>query len=417
MSGGAYEPVAGPILYPIAQSKKHPSITYKALEWHGTEDVRVVERAKPMITEPGDALIRITSSTICGSDLHMYHGEVHMEKGDVLGHECMGIVEEVGPAVKDIKVGNRVVVSAVIACGKCWFCKNQFYSCCDTTNPSKECEDMYGDRLAGIFGYSHVTGGFEGGQAEYIRVPIADINLLPVPQELPDEKVLFLSDIICTGWHANEMGGVTAGQTVAVWGCGPVGLMSMMWAKFRGAKRIIGIDNIPYRLNIAKEKLGVEVINFDEVKEVGKYLKKIVPGGPDVCIDAVGFRYSKTLRQKVERTIGLETDVSEIISEASYAVRKMGGLALIGDYFGNTNGFPIGMVMEKGIKMHGSQVFVQKYWKELLGYIQEGKVDPSFVISHTMSLEQGSAAYRMFDRKEDNILKVVLKPVSTMTTK
>jgi len=417
MSGGAYEPFSGPILYPSPHSKQHPSLTYKASEWHGVEDVKLVERAKPMITEARDALIRVTSTTICGSDLHMYHGEVHMEKGDVLGHECMGIVEEVGPGVKDIKVGTRVVVSAVISCGKCWFCQNQFYSCCETTNPSKECEDMYGDRLSGIFGYSQVTGGFEGGQAEYIRVPIADINLLPVPQELPDEKVLFLSDIICTGWHGNELGGVTAGQTVAVWGCGPVGLMCMMWAKFRGAKRVIGIDNIPYRLNVAKEKLGVEVINFDEVKGVAQYLKKIVPGGPDVCIDAVGFRYPKTLRQKVEKTIGLETDVSDIINEASYAVRKMGSIALIGDYFGNTNGFPIGMVMEKGVKLHGSQVFVQKYWKELLGYIQEGKVDPSFVISHKMGLEQVSEAYRMFDRKEDNILKVVLRPTSRMTTK
>jgi threonine dehydrogenase-like Zn-dependent dehydrogenase len=370
-----------------------------------------------MITEPGDALVRITSTTICGSDLHMYHGEVHMEKGDVLGHECMGIVEDVGPAVKDIKIGNRVVVSAVISDGKCWFCKKGFYSCCDTTNPSQECEDLYGDRLAGIFGYSHLTGGFEGGQAEFIRVPLADVNLLPVPQELPDEKALFLSDIVCTGWHGNELAGVTEGQTVAVWGCGPVGLMCMMWAKFRGAKRVIGIDNIPYRLNVAKEKLGVEVINFDEYKDVGKHLKKIVRGGPDVCIDAVGFRYPKSLFQKVEKGIGMETDVSDIINEAAYAARKCGSLALIGDYFGFTNHFPIGMIMEKGIKVHGSQVFVQKYWKELLGYIQQGKVDPSFVVTHRIGLEQGAEAYRKFDKKEDNILKVILKPSAAINPK
>jgi len=417
MSGGAYEPVQGTILYPINTSKKHPSLTYKAIEWQGNQSVRVVERPKPMITEPADALVRITSTTICGSDLHMFHGEVHMEKGDVLGHECMGIVEEIGPEVKDIKVGDKVVVSAVIADGKCWFCKNGFYSCCDTTNPSKECEDMYGDRLAGIFGYSHVTGAFEGGQAEFIRVPIADVNLLPVPPSISDEKVLFLSDIACTGWHANELSGVTKGQTVAVWGCGPVGLMSMMWAKFRGAKRVIGIDNIPYRLNIAKEKLGVEVINFNEIKDVWKHLKEIVPGGPDVAIDAVGFRYSKSLGHKLEKAVGLETDVGDVVTEAVFALRKMGNISLIGDYFGYANHFPIGAVMEKGIKMHGSQVFVQKYWKELLGYIQEGRVDPSFVVTHRLPLEQGAEAYGMFDRKEDNVLKVILKPSLVTPTK
>jgi len=417
MSGGAYQPLTQPILYPLPKPKHHPTLTSKSLEWQGNMTVKLVERPRPMITEPKDALIRVTTTTICGSDLHMYHNQVHMEKGDVLGHECMGIVEEIGPDVKNIKKGDRVVVSAVISCGTCWFCKNGFYSCCETTNPSKECEEMYGDRLSGIFGYSQVTGGFDGGQAEFVRVPYADVNLLPIPSELPDEKVLFLSDIVCTGWHANELSQVSEGQTVAVFGCGPVGLMCMMWAKFRGAKRVIGIDDVKFRLDLAREKLGVETVNLGEVQDIGRHLKQIVKGGPDVAIDAVGFNYPKTTTHKMEKLSGLETDVPEVIEAAAFALRKMGNLAVIGDYFGKANHFPIGMIMEKGIRMHGSQVFVQKYWKELLGYIQQGKVDPTFVITHVMPLEKAEEAYTMFDRKEDHCVKVLLKASTPITTK
>jgi len=226
----------------------------RAVEWQGTKNVKVVHRPKPLVTDPTDAVLRITSSTICGSDLHLYHNEFSgMQKGDVLGHEFMGIVESVGSGVKDIKVGDRVVASAVIADGICNYCKMGLFSCCDGTNPSKQMEKLYGHRTAGLFGYSHLTGGYEGGQAEFVRIPFADVNLLKIPQGLPDEKVLFLSDIASTGWHATELGEVKAGQTVAIWGAGPVGLMACMWSKYRGATKIILIDAVESRLNLAEK--------------------------------------------------------------------------------------------------------------------------------------------------------------------
>jgi threonine dehydrogenase-like Zn-dependent dehydrogenase len=332
-----------------------------------------------------------------------------MYKGDVLGHEFMGIIQEVGSEVKDLKVGDRVVVSAVIAEGECFFCKNGAFSCCDVTNPSKEMEQLYGQRIAGIFGYSHLTGGYEGGQAEFVRVPFADVNCLKVPESLPDEKVLFLSDIVCTGFHATEMGQVSKDQTVAVWGCGPVGLMAIAWCFFRGAKRVIAIDSVDYRLDCAKNKLGAEIIDFTK-QDVVKTLLEMVPGGLDVCIDAVGFRFPKGIMDKLQKTLKLETDTAAILYEAIISVRKAGIVSVVGDYYAFANQFPVGAFMEKGVAMRGGQVFVQKYWKKLLEYIQKGQFDPSFVVTHVMPLEQAAEAYRMFDEKQDGMLKVVLKP-------
>jgi len=387
------------------------------VEWQGNKDVKIVERPKPMITEPQDCVVKITASTICGSDLHLYHNEFSgMHKGDILGHEFMGIIESVGSEVKNFKVGDRVVISAIIADGKCYYCQNQLFSCCDTTNPSKEMEQLYGHRTAGIFGYSQLTGGYDGGQAEFVRVPYADVNCLKVPDNLSDEKVLFLSDIVCTGWHANELGGVKEGQTVAVWGCGPVGLMALAWAKFLGAKRIIAIDGVDYRLQMAKQKLGAEIIDITK-QDVIKTIQESVPNGPDVCIDAVGFRFPKGLFQKIQRTIKLETDTSDILSEAIYCVRKGGTVSVVGDYLAYANQFPIGAFMEKGLTMAGGQVHVQKYWKQLLEYIQTGKFDPTFVITHTMPLEKADIAYRMFDQKEDGMVKVVLKTMASPLAK
>jgi len=337
-----------------------------------------------------------------------------MEKGDVLGHEFMGLVEEVGPEVKTLSKGDRVVVSAVIADGTCFFCKNGMFSCCDTTNPSKEMEKTYGHRLSGIFGYSHLTGGYDGGQAEYVRVPYADVNCLKVPSTLRDEQVLLLSDVACTAWHANEMGEVTEGKTVAVWGCGPVGLMSLAWAKFRGATTLIAIDELDYRLEMAKTKIGgVHVINFTR-ENVLETIRKLLPGGPDVCIDAAGFRFPGTsLLHKIERTLGLETDSPVVLTEAILACRKGGIVSIIGDYFAYANQFPIGPMMEKSLTVRGGQVFVQKYWKQLLGYIEAGKVDPTFIITHHLPLSRADVAYRMFDKREDNIVKVILRPDAT----
>jgi threonine dehydrogenase-like Zn-dependent dehydrogenase len=384
------------------------SLTMLAAEWHGAENIKMVERPKPIITEPKDVIIRVTSTSICGSDLHLYMNLVPtMEKGDVMGHEFMGIVDDVGPEVKDFKKGDRVVASAVIACGECEFCQKGAYSCCDTTNPSDHCEQEYGHRTAGIFGYSHMTGGYDGGQAEYVRVPLGDFNLLKVPESLSDEKVLFLSDIVCTGWQANELGNVSKGHIVAVWGCGAVGLMAQAWAKFRGAAKIIAIDNDPHRLKMARRKIGSYTINFDKA-DVLEALRELVPGGPDVVIEAAGFRFPKTLGHRVQTLVKLERDAMDILTEMIKAVKKNGTVAIVGDYFGTGNQFPIGAFMEKALTMRSGQVFVQKYWKELLGYIEAGEFDPTFVITHRMSLEDIPLAYKMFQKHEDNLVKVVI---------
>jgi threonine dehydrogenase-like Zn-dependent dehydrogenase len=380
-----------------------------AAAWHGPENIKMVMTPRPLITEPRDAIIRVTSTTICGSDLHMYLGLVSsMEKGDILGHEFMGIIEDVGSGVHDFKRGDRVVASAVIACGQCEFCRKGAYSCCDATNPSQECEEMYGHRTAGIFGYSHLTGGYPGGQAEFVRVPIADVNLLKVPDSLPDEKVLFLSDIVCTGWHANELGHVKEGHTVAVWGCGPVGLMALAWAKFRGASRLIAIDNVPERLRVARKVLGAHTVNFDHVC-VEDALCDLTNGlGPDVGIEAAGFRFPKTFLHKIAQMVKLQSDSMDILNEQVRSVKKNGSIALVGDYFGYGSNWNIGAFMEKALTMRSGQVFVQKYWKELLGYIESGQFDPTFVITHRMSLEDLPQAYRMFNRHQDGFIKVLI---------
>jgi threonine dehydrogenase-like Zn-dependent dehydrogenase len=398
------------IKFPSTVSVKDPHNNMYAAVYYGSKDIRVESVPRPLITDPGDAIIRITLSTICGSDLHFYNGAVPgMEKGDILGHECMGIVESVGSSCSKLKVGDRVVVSAVIADGTCFYCQSGLYSLCEVTNPSKEMEQLYGHRIAGVFGYSHLTGGYEGGQAEYIRVPYADFNCLKISKDLPDDKVLFLSDIVCTGWHANELGGVTEGCTVAIWGCGPVGLMAGMWAKFRKADKVIMIDDVEYRLKFAKEKLGVDTINFKEI-DVKEAMDKLLPHGPDVCIDCVGFRGTKSVLHKVQKTLKLETDTPEVLNEAIRCVRKGGTISVIGDYFQSSNNFLIGALMEKGITMRGSQVFVQRYWKQLLGYIEQGLVDPTFLVTHKMPLREASEGYRMFDQKEDNAIKILLVP-------
>jgi len=397
--------------FPVIEPLRDPARSMICLEWFGTKDVRIGEKAVPLITEPGDAIIRVTSTTICGSDLHLYHNEFPgMQKGDVLGHEFMGIVEDVGNQVTTLAKGDRVVCSAVIACGKCSYCKEEKFSCCDNTNQSKEMEKQYGHRIAGLFGYSHLTGGYDGGQAEYVRVPLAEVNCLKVPSTLTDEQVLFLSDIACTGWHANELGDVKEGQTVAVWGCGPVGLMTLMWAKFRGAKQLIAIDSVPERLLVAKEKLGAEVINF-ALEDPLEAVPKLAPReGPHVCIDAVGFRFPKSTLHKIQRALKLETDAPQVLSECIKTVRKGGTVSVVGDYLSMANAYPVGAFMEKGLTMRAGQVYVQKYWKTLLEYIEQGKVDPTFVITHRMPLEQAPRAYQLFDEKEDGCIKVILKP-------
>jgi len=393
-----------------AESRKDAQNNMIGLEWHGKEDVRVVSRPKPLITEPKDAIIAITLTTVCGSDLHMYHAIPGMEKGDVLGHEFMGIVEDIGPEVTTLKRGDRVVVSAVISCGDCFYCRKEEYSLCDRSNPADQMDEIYGHRIAGIFGYSHLTGGFEGGQAEFARVPYADINCLKIPDDLKDEKVLFLSDIVCTGWHANELAQTGEGQSVVVWGAGPVGLLSLAWAKYRGAKNLIIVDCIPERLQLAHEKTGATALNFEVEKDLHKKIQQLMPGGPDAVIDAVGYRARSSLLHQVQQAINLETDSPSVINQAIMTCRKGGRIAVIGDYFGSANNFQIGAFMEKGITLTGSQVYVQRYWKKLLKIIQSGGIDPTFVITHRFPLSQAAEAYRQFDKKENQVIKILLVP-------
>jgi threonine dehydrogenase-like Zn-dependent dehydrogenase len=397
------------INFPIIHPNTDPNKSMRAAEWMGKDTIQVVNRQKPLVTEPADAVIRITSATLCGSDLHLYHHQYSgMDKHDIIGHESMGIVERVGPDVKDIKAGDRVIVSPVIADGTCDYCKRGQFDACDTTNPSKLMEAAIGHRCAGLLGYGHLTGGYDGIFAEYVRVPYADVNLLKVPDHLHDEKVFSLADSLTTAWHANELAEVEEGKTVVIWGCGPVGLYTAMWAKFRKAGRIISIDCVPYRLDMAK-KLGCETVNFEEV-DVVKTIQQMVPGGPDICIEAVGFRFPKSILHKIERAVRLETDAPDIITECITLVRKGGNVAIIGDYYGLTNHFPIGALFEKGITLRAGIVPVQKYWRQLLEYIDQGKVDPSCIVTHHMPLESIAEAYKMFDEKEKGAIKIIINP-------
>lgn len=392
--------------------KEHPSKQMRAAEWHGTQDIRVVTRPAPTVTEPTDCVVRVTNSTVCGSDLHMYYNEVPgvqvMQKGDIPGHESVGVIEEVGSSVTDFKVGDRVVISAVISCGKCEQCLKQNFSACDTTNPSGEMEQLYGHRCAALFGYSHLAGGYAGCQAELVRVPFANVNLFKIPDGVSDESVLSLADIMCTGWHGNELAAVKKGDTVAVWGCGPVGLCAQMGAIARGAKMVIGIDNDETRLAMCA-KTGAVPVNFDKEKDVFKAVTDRIPGGPDCCIDCVGYRMPKSWSHYFQRKLKLETDCCEVVNECIMCCRKNGHIALIGDYFNFTNGFRIGNFMEKGLTMSGGQLLAQKYIPTLLKMIQEQKLNPLIYYTHRMPFSEIGAAYKMFGARDDNCVKVILK--------
>jgi len=361
----------------------------------------------PTITDPGDAIMRVTTATVCGSDLHLYHSEfMGLSKGDILGHEAVGIVEEVGPECKTLKPGDRIALSFAISCGNCVYCKKQEFTLCLNTNPTPIMDKLYGDRIGAAFGYTHLLGGYEGTQAQYVRIPIADVNTLKLPDELPDSKGILLSDIACTGWHANELGDVKRGDVVAIWGCGPVGLMAAMWAKFRGASQVICIDNVPERLQAAHD-LGCDVINFNQ-KNVVETVKSMTGLGPDVCIEAAGFRYTQSFLHKVERAIRAESDTPEILEQCIMACRKGGRISIVGDYYSHANHFPIGAMMEKGLTVRGGQAWVQKYWHQLLGYFVNNEVDPSFVITHQFPFEKFAEAYRIFDKKQDGAIKILL---------
>src|SRR5436305_1968463 len=380
--------------------------------WYGKSDVRVDSVPDPKILNPRDAIVKISSTAICGSDLHLYNGFVPtMERGDILGHEFMGEVMEVGRDVKKLKVGDRVVVPFPIACGVCGACKSQLYSLCENSNPNKwMAEKMWGHSPAGIFGYSHLTGGFAGGQAEYARVPFADVGPVKIENGFTDEQVLFLSDIFPTGYMGAEMCDIKPGDTIAVWGCGPVGQFAIASAFLLGAERVIAIDRYPYRLQMA-QKQGAEVVNYEQVDSVMETVYDRTGGrGPDSCIDAVGMEAHapgvKFLYDRAKQAARMETDRPIALREAIMACKNGGTVSVIGVYGGFIDKFPAGAMMNRSIRIMTGQCHVQRYTKKLLGLIEEGKIDPSFVITHTMKLDDAPRGYEMFVNKEHNCEKI-----------
>jgi threonine dehydrogenase-like Zn-dependent dehydrogenase len=388
----------------------------KAVCWMGKNNVQVERVPDPVILDERDAIVKISSTAICGSDLHLYGGFVpSMIKGDILGHEFMGEVVETGRKVKNLSVGDRVVVPFTISCGSCFACRNGMYSVCENSNPNAwMAEKMWGHATAGIFGYSHLTGGFAGGQAEYARVPFADVGPIRVPDELSDRQALFLSDILPTGYMAAEMCGIQPGDTIAVWGCGPVGLFAMKSAFLLGAERVIGIDRIAERLRLARDKVGVETINYEEA-DVQDTLKMMTGGrGPDACIDAVGLEAHdhgvQYAYDRVKMAMMAETDRPIALRQAIMACRSGGTVSVVGVYGGFIDKFPMGSVMNRSLTIKTGQTHVQRYMRPLLERIRKGEIDPSFVISHEMALDEAPQAYEMFRSKQDECIKVVLKP-------
>nr|POE79969.1 s-(hydroxymethyl)glutathione dehydrogenase [Quercus suber] len=392
-----------------------PTENMKALAWMGKNTVQMVDCPKPKIIEDRDVILKITGSTVCGSDLHLLHGSVvELEKGDILGHEFCGIVDQVGPGVKNVKPGDRVVASFQIACGDCYFCQQKMSSQCEKTNSNTIENAMYGGRTAGMFGYSHFTGGFAGGQAEYTRVPYGDVNLLKLPDDVPDEKGLYLSDVVATSWNCVVDTGVKEGDVVAVWGAGPIGQMAADFSFLRGARRVIVIDQ-NWRLDYVKQKYPrVETLDFSSLKgtkAVVAKLKEMVDGrGPDVALECVAGEYPKGWLHAIEIATGLETDTSEILNEMIESVRNFGSVGITGVYVGYTNHFNIGSLMERGIRFIGNgQAPVHRYWEDLLKKIQSGEIDPLKMVTHRVRVEDLDKVYAKFDKKEDGMQKVFVQ--------
>jgi threonine dehydrogenase-like Zn-dependent dehydrogenase len=384
--------------------------------WIGKHDVRVEQVPDPKILNQRDAIVKITSTAICGSDLHLYNGFVPtMESGDILGHEFMGEVVEVGRGVKNLQKGDRVVVPFPIACGSCFSCEHGLFSVCENSNPNAwMAEKMWGHSPAGIFGYSHLLGGYAGGQAEYARVPFADVGPIKIPEGLSDDQVLFLSDIFPTGYMGADMCNIQPGDTIAVWGCGPVGQFAMKSAFLLGAERVIAIDRFPERLRMAREKVGAETLNYEEV-DVRDALKEMTGGrGPDACIDAVGMEAHSPgvlgAYDRAKQAMMLETDRPIALRQAIMSCRNGGIVSVIGVYGGFIDKFPMGSLMNRSLTIRTGQCHVQRYMRPLLERIQNGDIDPSFVITHHMRLEDAPEGFAMFREKQDDCIKIVLKP-------
>lgn len=374
----------------------------KAIVYEGMKNVKVSNVDDPKIQKEDDIIVKVTSTAICGSDLHLIHGMVpNLPHGFILGHETMGIVEEAGKGVHNLKKGDRVIVPFPVACGHCWYCNHDLYSQCDNSND-------YGDG-GGLLGYSNTFGGYDGGQAEYLRVPYANVGPLVVPNDLADEQVLFLTDILPTSYWGVDIAGVKPGDTVVVLGCGPVGLLTIKWALFKGAERVIAVDGVKYRLEHAK-KYGVEVVDLEEHDDTGEYIKEITKGGADQVIDCVGMDGRMTKLERVETLLKLQGGSKSAIEISSKAVRKGGTVVMVGVYGARYNMFPLGDFFSKNITLKMGQCPAQAYTKPLLKLIEKGKFDATDIITHKLSLEQGKHAYEIFDKKQDECIKVILKP-------
>jgi threonine dehydrogenase-like Zn-dependent dehydrogenase len=387
----------------------------KALCFYGKHDVRVMDVPEPQLLNPRDAIIRVTTTAICGSDLHLYDGHMpSMKAGDVLGHEFMGEVVALGSEVTTLAEGDRVIVPFAIACGRCHYCRAGLTSLCDNSNPNAAAADaLYGFSGAGLFGYSHLFGGYAGGQAEYVRVPFADFGPVKVPDTLTDEQVLFITDIFPTGYMAAENCAIVPGAVVAVWGCGPVGLFCVASAIHLGAERVIAIDRVPARLAMAA-RLGAEIVDFS-AEDVRESLTDLTAGrGPDACIDAVGLEaYGKSadaIYDRVKTTVMLAMDRPTVLRQAIQACRKGGTVSIPGVYGGLLDKIPIGSAFAKGLSFRMGQTHVHRYMRPLIDLVAKGEVDPTFVITHILSLEDAADGYELFKRKEDGCVKVVLKP-------
>jgi len=388
----------------------------KALVWHGKNDIRCEAVDDPKIEDGRDAIIKVTACAICGSDLHIFNGVIpQMKSGDVLGHETMGEVVEVGRQNTKLKVGDRVVVPFTISCGECFFCKRGFFSGCERTNPDKEkAAKLWGNSPAGLFGYSHLLGGYAGGQAEYLRVPYADVGPIKVPEGLSDEQVLFLSDIFPTGYMAAEFCNPQPGDTIAVWGCGPVGQFAIRSAFLLGAERVIAIDTVPERLALAQDA-GAEILDFMK-EDIYERIMELTKGrGADACIDAVGtepetMASADSILDRIKVATFMGTDRPHVLRQAIHCCRNFGTVSIVGVYGGFLDKMPMGAAINRGLTFRMAQTPVQHYLPKLLKLIEDDKIDPSFVITHRASLEEGPDLYKTFRAKDDGCIKVVLKP-------
>lgn len=389
----------------------------KALCWHGKSDVQVNKVPDPKIKNPRDAILKVTATAICGSDLHLYDGIMPtMKPGDIIGHEFMGEVVEVGPKVNNLQKGDRVVVPFTISCGSCFYCEKGLYSLCDNSNPNEMmAREVMGQSPAGLFGYSHMLGGYAGGQAEYVRVPFADVGPIKVSPDLDDEQVLFLSDIFPTGYMAAENAEIEGGDTVAVWGAGPVGQFAVQSAWMMDAGRVIVIDRVPERLNMARAYGKAETLNFEKVDVYDALMEMTNGHGPDRCIDAVGTEAHgagsvDAVLDRAKQSMYLGTDRPHVLREAIMCCRKGGTISIPGVYIGFLDKIPFGAAMNKSLTFKTGQTHVHRYLKPLLQKIENQEIDPSFVVTHSLKLDQAPEAYKMFRDKEDGCIKTILTP-------